>query len=64
MIDRVDRVVENVGKEYKDCDQFVCSGCGVELQGWYRVERDEDGRDTIYHEYVFCFCPNCGGRVK
>jgi len=53
---------ENIGIEYAACDQFVCSKCGIELQDWRRVERDEDDGDVTYHEYVFCYCPNCGAR--
>ena len=52
----------NVGTDYAACDQFVCSNCGIELQDWRRVERDEDG-DTTYHEYEFRFCPNCGAKL-
>lgn len=51
---------KNIGKDYADCDQFVCSECGIELQDWVRVERDEDDGDVTYHEHVFNFCPNCG----
>jgi len=52
----------NVNKEYDDCDQFVCSNCGIELQDWLKVERDEDG-DITFHGYEFKHCPNCGARV-
>ena len=48
--------------DYAECDQFVCSRCGIELQDWRRVERDEDG-DITYHEYEFRFCPNCGAKL-
>ena len=52
----------NIGTDYAECDQFVCSNCGIELQDWRRVERDEDG-DITYHEYEFRFCPNCGAKL-
>ena len=52
----------NKNQDYAECDQFVCSRCGIELQDWCRVERDEDG-DITYHEYEFRFCPNCGAKL-
>lgn len=54
----------NVATEYDDCDQFVCSECGIELQDWRRVERDEDDGDITYHEYRLRFCPNCGAKIE
>ena len=54
---------KNVAIEYDDCDQFVCSECGIELQDWHRVERDEDDGDVTYHEYRFRFCPHCGAQM-
>ena len=53
----------NCNENFADCDQFVCSKCGIELQDWYRVEYDEDGNVT-YHEYVFNYCPNCGRKIE
>lgn len=53
----------NVNTDYAECDQFVCSNCGIELQDWHRVERDEDG-DITHHEYEFNYCPNCGAKIK
>ena len=55
---------KNIGIEYADCDQFVCSECGIELQGWYKVERDEDDGDVTYHEHTFNYCPNCGADCR
>ncbi len=52
----------NANTDYADCDQFVCSNCGIELQDWCRVERDEEDGDVTYHEYEFNFCPNCGAK--
>lgn len=54
----------NENKDYDDCDQFVCSNCGIELQDWHQVERDEDDGNVSYHEYEFRFCPNCGARIE
>lgn len=54
---------KNVGTDYDEVDQFVCSECGIELQGWYRVERDEDDGEETYHEYRLRYCPNCGARM-
>ena len=52
----------NENKDYDDCDQFVCSNCGIEFQDWHAVERSEDG-DITFHEYEFKYCPNCGARI-
>lgn len=54
----------NENSDYADCDQFVCSNCGIELQDWHQVERDEDDGDITYHEYEFRYCPNCGAKVR
>ena len=53
----------NENHDYAGCDQFVCSNCGIELQDWHKVERDEDDGDITYHGYEFKYCPNCGARV-
>lgn len=57
------RHAENIGTDYDEVDQFVCSECGIELQGWYRVEHDEDDGDETIHEYRLRYCPNCGGKI-
>ena len=54
----------NENLDYAECDQFVCSNCGIELQDWHRVERDEDDGDVTYHNYTFKYCPNCGARIN
>lgn len=54
---------ENVGKDYADVDQFICSECGIHLQDWVRIDED-DYEDGIVHEYAFRFCPNCGKKVR
>ena len=55
---------KNIATEYDGVDQFVCSECGIELQNWVRVERDEDDGDETHHEYRFNFCPNCGTDMR
>lgn len=54
---------KNIGTDYDETDQFVCSECGIELQGWYRVEHDEDDGEETYHEYRLRYCPHCGTRI-
>lgn len=58
------RKAHNNNEDYAECDQFVCSNCGVELQDWHRVERDEDDGEISYHEYIFKYCPNCGAKIE
>ena len=53
----------NENHDYAECDQFVCSNCGIELQDWHRVERDIDTGDITYHQYEFKYCPNCGAKI-
>ena len=53
----------NENPDYAECDQFVCSNCGIELQDWHRVERDEEDGDITFHEYEFKYCPNCGAKI-
>ena len=57
------KTCKNLATEYDDCDQFVCSQCGIELQDWRRVERDEDGLE-VYHEYRLRLCPSCGAKIE
>lgn len=54
-------ICHNQNNDFKECDQFVCSCCGIELQDWVRIERDEEGEALL--EYEFKYCPNCGSRV-
>lgn len=58
-----DDTCTNDGKDYAECDQFVCSKCGIEIQDWHRVERDMDDGEVSYHEYTFRYCPHCGRRI-
>ena len=54
---------KNIATDYDEVDQFVCSECGIELQDWRRVERDDyDGEET-FHEYRLRYCPHCGARM-
>lgn len=62
-LDALRSTCENKNNDYAACDQFVCSNCGIELQDWHRVERDEDDGDITYREYEFNFCPSCGCKV-
>ena len=49
--------------EVADCDKFICSNCGINLAEWVRVVVDEEENDTMYYEYTFKFCPECGNKV-
>lgn len=49
--------------EVADCDQWICSNCGINLTEWTKVVIDEDTNDTTYHEYDFKFCPECGHKI-
>jgi len=57
------RTGHNCNEDYADCDQFVCSECGIELQDWRRIERDEDDGEITCHDYVMKYCPNCGAKM-
>lgn len=46
------------------CDKLICSHCGIVLQDWVEVRYDENIDDTMYHEYVFNYCPNCGAKIE
>ena len=59
-----EKLCTNIGTDYDDTDQFICSRCGIHLQNWVRVEIDEDDGDETHHEYSLRYCPNCGARVK
>nr|DAT40705.1 MAG TPA: MqsA [Caudoviricetes sp.] len=63
-VDKVVEQCENVAEKYADCDEFVCSKCGIYLEEWVEVSIDEDYDDEIHSEYVFKYCPNCGAKIK
>ena len=48
--------------DYSEEGFVECPECGIGLQDWHRVERDEDD-DISFHEYEFRFCPNCGAKM-
>ena len=54
---------ENIGTVHP-VDEFVCSKCGIHLEGWTRVVTDEDDGELYYYEYEFKYCPNCGAKMK
>lgn len=61
---RAEKECKNVAERYADCDEFVCSKCGIHLEEWVEVSIDEDYDDEIHSEYVFKYCPNCGAKIK
>ena len=48
--------------DYSEEGFVECPECGIGLQDWHRVERDEDD-DISFHEYEFRYCPNCGAKM-
>ena len=44
------RHTNNIGTDYNEVDQFVCSECGIELLDRHRVERDDEGGIMTYIE--------------
>lgn len=46
------------------CDEYICKRCGTYLEGWSRVEIDDDFLDRTYYEYEFSFCPECGAKIQ
>ena len=55
----ITKTCTNVGTEYADVDQFICSNCGIHLQDWVRIDDDGD-----VHEFSMRFCPNCGAKIN
>ena len=53
---------ENIGTLHP-VDEFICSECGIVLEGWTRVVTDEDDGELYYYEYEFNHCPNCGAKM-
>lgn len=39
---RAEKECKNVAERYADCDEFVCSKCGIHLMDWTEVSIDED----------------------
>ena len=52
---------ENIGTLHP-VDEFICSECGIVLEGWTKVVTDEDDGEMFY-EYEFKYCPNCGAKM-
>lgn len=53
---------ENIGTLHP-VDEFICSECGIVLEGWTKVVTDEDDGEMYFYEYEFKYCPNCGARM-
>ena len=54
---------ENISK-VADCDQFHCKNCGILLEGWYRIEVDDDDGEEYHYEYSMKYCPECGAKIE
>ncbi len=59
---KVPKLGDNITEE-DPSDQFICSECGTILEGYHRVEIDEDYGDKTNHEYRIRYCPDCGADV-
>ena len=53
---------ENITEE-NEVDQFVCSECGLILEGYIRKIIDDDDGAIDYQEYYMRYCPNCGAKM-
>lgn len=53
---------ENIGTLHP-VDEFICSECGIVLEGWTKVVTDEDDGEMYFYEYEFKYCPNCGAKM-
>ena len=62
-IEKIEEYIENKAERYADCDEFVCSKCGIHLMEWVEVRIDED-YDETHCECEFKYCPNCGAKIK
>lgn len=56
------RICTNESKLH-EVDQFICSNCGIKLEGWTKIEYDEETGDKEYYETSLRFCPNCGAKI-
>lgn len=45
-------------------DEFICSVCGLTMEGNALWIKDEDSEDEWQYAFVFQFCPRCGRKVK
>ena len=48
--------------EWHDVDEFICSKCGIILNGYAEVYYNEDDSTGLY-EFACEYCPNCGAKV-
>lgn len=51
-------VSHNENSDYSECDEFICSVCGVHLKDWVRFDEEDNT-----FEFVFNYCPNCGAKI-
>lgn len=58
-----EKTAKNIADKYAECDQFVCSRCGTEIQGWTRIERDDETDEEFHYLYTFKYCPQCGAKM-
>lgn len=48
--------------EWHDADEFICSKCGIILNGYAEVVYNDDGSTDVF-EFACEYCPNCGAKV-
>ncbi len=53
---------ENVSA-WHPSDDFICSHCGIELEGWQKVIGDVSSDACAFEEFSFKYCPNCGLKI-
>lgn len=59
----IDETCSNVS-ELNLVDGFVCSNCGIRIEGYEEVEFDDEYLDVKnYSEYRPRYCPNCGRKI-
>lgn len=44
-------------------DGFICSRCGIKLEGWQKVIGDVSNDTCAFEEFSFKYCPNCGSEI-
>ena len=44
-------------------DEFVCSECGFDCEGFTEIVTDEDGEYQYQRECEFDYCPKCGAKI-
>lgn len=60
-----DNTCTHIG-DIAQCDQFICSKCGIHLEDWRMLveeEYDYGYTEMANYEYEFKFCPNCGRKI-